>query len=31
LTISRNKDILDLVTWTNPVMRYDSLGIRANF
>jgi TonB-linked SusC/RagA family outer membrane protein len=31
LTIAKNKDILDLVTWTNPVMRYYSLGIRANF
>jgi TonB-linked SusC/RagA family outer membrane protein len=31
LTFSRNKDIMDLITWSNPVMRYYSLGIRANF
>jgi len=31
LTFSKNKDILDLVTWTDPLMRYYSLGIRANF
>ncbi len=30
-TIARNKDIMDLITWTSPVMRYYSLGIRANF
>jgi TonB-linked SusC/RagA family outer membrane protein len=30
-TFSKNKDILDLVTWTSPAMRYYSLGIRANF
>jgi TonB-linked SusC/RagA family outer membrane protein len=30
-TIARNKDIMDLITWTSPVMRYYSLGLRANF
>jgi TonB-linked SusC/RagA family outer membrane protein len=30
-TISKNKDIMDLVTWTSPVMKYYTLGIRANF
>jgi hypothetical protein len=31
VTISKNKDILDLVTWSSPLMRYYSLGIRGNF
>jgi len=31
LTFSENKDIMDLITWSNPTMRYYSVGIRANF
>jgi hypothetical protein len=31
LTLSENKDILDLNTWGEPYMRYFSAGIRANF
>jgi hypothetical protein len=30
-TFSKNKDIMDLITWDSPVERYYVLGIRANF